>query len=155
MALIVYNTTTGAIYSQNSASITVAQAQAIGSLPDNATLAGLGLAAIDGQPVLGSSAGNNLVYVWNATTKSVTTGPNTAPNWIPTYSFILLFTPAEHAAIQASTDAKVTQFMMAVSVTPQINLNDPIVINGINYLVSISLLTQPNANLILSGQPSQ
>jgi hypothetical protein len=44
--------------------------------------------------------------------------------------------------------------MMAISVAQQINLNDPIVQNAIAYLVSINLLTQANANLILSGQPS-
>jgi hypothetical protein len=82
-------------------------------------------------------------------------GPSTAPNWIPTYQFILLFTAAEHAAIVASTDQNVQQFLMPVSTAKNVNLNSSVIQNGINYLVSIGLLTQANATLILSGQPSQ
>lgn len=115
-----------------------------------ATLAANGLASTSGLPALDST------HAWSAASKTVVTvTAPVAPNWIPTYSFVLLFTPAEHAAIAASTDQKVTQFMMAIQVAQQINLNDPVVQNGVNYLVSISVLTQANATLILSGQPSQ
>jgi hypothetical protein len=85
----------------------------------------------------------------------VTGAATAAPNWIHTYQFIMLITPAEHAAIQASTDQRVMQFLMAISTAQQINLGDPVVQNGINYLVSVNLLTAANAALILSGQPSQ
>jgi hypothetical protein len=67
----------------------------------------------------------------------------------------LLFTAAEHAAIVASTDQNVQQFLMPVSTAKNVNLNSSVIQNGINYLVSIGLLTQANATLILSRQPSQ
>ena len=78
-----------------------------------------------------------------------------APNNISTFQFVLLFTPTEHAAIVASTDQTVQQFLMALQVSQTVNLNDPIVQGGVMYLVSINLLTQANAALILSGQKSQ
>jgi hypothetical protein len=142
MAIYVYNTTTGVLVSwcQNDTD-PVAPA---------ATLAVNGLASVSGLPALDST------HAWSASSKTVVTvNAAVAPKWIPTYQFILLFTPAEHAAIQASTDQRVTQFLMAITTAQQVNLNDPVVQNGINYLVSISLLTQANATLILSGQPSQ
>jgi hypothetical protein len=142
MAIYVYNTTTGALvsYCPNDTD-PVAPA---------ATLAANGLTAVSGLPALSPTT------QWSASSKTVVTVTAPVnPNWIPTYQFILLFTPAEHAAIQASTDQRVTQFLMAITTAQQINLNDPVVQNGINYLVSISLLTQANATLILSGQPSQ
>jgi hypothetical protein len=142
MAIYVYNTTTGALvsYCPNDAD-PVAPA---------ATLAANGLTAVSGLPALSPTE------QWSATSKTVVTvTAPVAPNWIPTYQFILLFTPAEHAAIMASTDQSVQQFLVAISTAQQVNLNAPVVQNGINYLVSISLLTQANATLILSGQPSQ
>jgi hypothetical protein len=142
MAIYVYNATTGALVSWcpndtdpiASADVLLAQ----------------GLTSVSGLPALDST------HAWSANTKTiVTVTPPVMPNYIEPYQFILLFTPAEHAAIAASTDQKVTQFMMAIQVASTINLNDPVVQNGVNYLVSIGLLTQANANLILSGQPSQ
>lgn len=142
MAIYVYNATTGALVSWcpndtdpiASADVLLAQ----------------GLTSVSGLPALDST------HAWNANTKTiVTVTPPVMPNYIEPYQFILLFTSAEHAAIAASTDQKVTQFMMAIQVASTINLNDPVVQNGVNYLVSIGLLTQANANLILSGQPSQ
>jgi hypothetical protein len=114
-----------------------------------ATLTANGLASVSGLPPLDAT------HAWNAASKTVVTvAAPVIPLWLPTYQFILLFTPAEHAAIVSSTDQKVQQFMMAISVTPQVNLNDPVVQGAIAYLVSVNLLTQANANLILSGQPS-
>ena len=142
MALYVYNSTTGALYSwcQNDND----------PVADSATLAAAGLVMVKGLPALDSS------HQWSDTAKTVVAvTPPTPPNWITSYQFILLFTPAEHAAISASTDHKVQQFLRAISVSQKVNINDPIVVNGVNYLVSVNLLTQSNATLILSGQPSQ
>jgi hypothetical protein len=142
MAQYVYNATTGELFSW-----TPGDTDPVG---DAATLAAAGLALATGLPALGPTV------AWNPATK--TTETVTAPvaaNYIATYDFILLFTPAEHAAIVASTDAKVAQFLMAVGVAQQINLNDPIVQGAVDYLATIGLLTQANATLILSGQPSQ
>src|SRR5271156_4506631 len=109
-----------------------------------------GMRMVKGLPVLDAT------HVWSPTQLTVVTqAAPVLPIWIPTYQFIMLFTPAEHASISASSDPKVTQFMRAMSVSQQINLNDPLVQGGVAYLVTINLLTQTNATLILSGQPSQ
>ena len=142
MAIYVYNTTTGDLFSWSP--------NDTDPVADAATLAANGLASVSGLPALGPTV------AWNPSTKTtMTVTAPVAPNNITTYQFILLFTPAEHAAIVASTDQKVQQFLMATTVTQQINLNDPIIQGGIAYLVSLGLLTQANATLILSGQGSQ
>lgn len=157
MSICVYRTADGSLYSEIPDSVTIADAQASGLLASNDVLAANGLAAIDGQTPLSNGNPNvTTLVVWSATTKTTTTiAAPTKPIFIATYQFILLFTPAEHAAIIASTDQKVQQFLMAITTAQQINLNDPVVQGGISYLVSINLLTQANATLILSGQPSQ
>lgn len=142
MARYVYNITTGALYSWTPGdSDPVADAD---------TLAAKGLAVVSGLPSLGP------MIAWNAASKTtVTVTPPPPPNPIPTYAFILLFTPAEHAAIVASTDPKVQQMLMAIGVAQTIDLNSATIQGAIAYLVSLGLLTQANATLILSGQPSQ
>lgn len=143
MAIYVYNATTGALVSWcPNDTDPVASAD---------VLAANGLASVSGLPALGPTV------VWNASTKTTdTVAAPIAPNNIPTYQFVMLFTPAEHAAIVASTDQKVQQFLMALSFAQTVNLNDATFIQpAIAYLVSLGLLTQVNANLLLSGQPSQ
>ena len=143
MAIYVYNTATGALVSwcPNDTD----------PVADAATLAANGLGVVTGLPALGP------IVAWNPSTKKTqTVTPPPAPNNIATYQFVMLFTPAEHAAIVASTDQKVQQFLMALSFTQTVNLNDTTFVGpGVAYLVSIGLLTQANADLILSGQPSQ
>jgi hypothetical protein len=142
MAQYVYVTATGALYSWTP--------NDTDPVADSETLAANGLAVVSGLAALDSS------HAWSASGKTVVsvTPPTPALN-ITSWQFVMLFTPAEHAAIAASTDAKVQQFLMALQVALMINLNDPIVQGGVNYLVSISLLTQANATLILSGQASE
>lgn len=142
MAIYVYNTITGALFSwcpnDND------------QVASTESLTAQGLTAVSGLPALDAT------HVWSAAAKTVVSvAVPTSPNFIPTWQFIMLFTPAEHAAIASSTDQRVQQFMMAISVAQQINLNDTIVQGALNYLVNVGLLTQANANLILSGQPSQ
>jgi hypothetical protein len=142
MALYVYVASTGQLYSwcPNDTD----------PVADAKTLTANGLTVVTGLPPLDSS------HVWDPVKLTVATvTPPTPPNFIPTFQFILLFTPAEHTVIAASTDPKVQQLLMALTVAQQINLNDPIIQGAIAYLVSLSLLTQANATLILSGQPSQ
>ncbi len=142
MAIYVYNTTTGALFSW-SPNDTDPVAPA-------ATLAANGLAAVSGLPALSPTV------AWNPSTKTTETVTAPVPvNNIATYQFIMLFTPTEHSAVVASTDPKVQQFLMATQVAQTINLNDPIVQGAMAYLVSLGLLTQANATLILSGQASQ
>ena len=110
-------------------------------------LAANSLAMVSGLPPLDAT------HTWDATQKTVVTRSPPPPS-IPTYQFIMLFNPDEHAAIAASTDSRVQQFLMALNTTQITNLADPMIVNGVNYLVSLGLLTQANADLILSGKPS-
>jgi hypothetical protein len=142
MAIYIYKVADGSLYSwaPNDSD----------PVADDAALAAAGLAKVAGLAPLDPT------HAWDATTKTViVVAAASAPNLIATWKFVMLFTPAEHAAIAASADQKVQQFMMAVQVAQTIDLNDPVVQAGINYLASISLLTQANATLILSGQASQ
>lgn len=136
-------------------------AQAQGLLASDDVLNSKGFIAVDGLPPLtampppGVPMPSELI-VWddvNRTTKSVS--PPVMPKMIPTFEFIMLFTPAEHDAIFASNDARVKQLVMALTVTQQIDLNSAIIRNSVAYLVQQNLLTQDNADLILSGQQSQ
>jgi hypothetical protein len=112
-------------------------------------LAASGLATTNGLPAIDPS------HVWDANQKTiVSVTPPPIPNWVPTYQFIMMFNPSEHAAIAASTDSRVQQFLMALTTVQAINLTDPTIVNGVNYLVAQGLITQANADLILSGQPS-
>src|SRR4051794_35637728 len=106
MALFVYNTATGALVSwcPNDSD----------PVASGTVLAANGLASVSGLPALDAT------HVWDAASKTVITVASSAPNWIATYQFILLFTTAEHAAIAASSDQKVQQLMMAISVAQQI-----------------------------------
>lgn len=141
MAQYVYVTATGQLYSWTPLDTDPVAPAAV--------LAANGLSVVSGLPALSPTV------AWSPTQMTtVTVTAPVAPNNIPTYQFILLFTPAEHAAIFSSTDQKVSQFLTALTVSQTVNLNDPIIQNGVNYLVSINLLTQANATLILSGQPS-
>jgi len=142
MAVYVYKVATGELYSWSPGDSD--------PVASDAMLAAAGLAKVAGLAPLDAT------HVWDALSKSVVVvAAPVVPNNIETWKFVLLFTPAEHAAIAASSDQRVTQFMMAVQVAQTINLNDPIVQGGVNYLVTAGLLTSANAALILSGQASQ
>jgi hypothetical protein len=97
MAIYVYSPTTGALvsYCPNDTD-PVAPA---------ATLAANGLTAVSGLPVLSPAT------QWGATSKIVVTvTAPVAPNNLPTYEFIMLFTPTEHAAIVASLISRCNNF---------------------------------------------
>jgi hypothetical protein len=74
------------------------------------------------------------------------------PNFIPAYQFVNCFTGAETVAIQASTDPLVKRFLLMLSVTQQVDLNDSTVQNGVGYLASIGLIAQSRVSQILAGQ---
>lgn len=149
MAIYVYNTADGSLYSwsPNDTDPVASAAQ----------LTAQGMTAVSGLAALDAS------HAWDSATKTVISiTPAPAPKWMATYLFVNLFTDAEHTAIllaatpgQASFDARVSKFMMMLSLAQQVNLSDPLVQGGINYLASVNLITSANAALILSGQASQ
>lgn len=145
MAIYVYVTTTGALHAWIPNNITIAQAQASGQLADNATLVANGFTAVDGLAPLDST------HAWDAATHTVITVTAPTPaNVIATFDFIMAFTATELAAIRASSDNNVQQFLFAMQVTQGVNLNAGTIQNALTYLVNHSLLTQPRATAILA-----
>jgi len=146
MAIYVYVTTTGALFSWIPDNLTIAQAQTQGLLASNAVLAANGHTAVDSLPPLDST------HQWDPGTHTVivVTAPTPA-NLVNTYDFIMAFTPAELANIRgATTDNNIQQFLFAMEVTQGVNLNHNTNINALQYLVNHGFLTQARANAILA-----
>ena len=80
--------------------------------------------------------------------------PPTAPLSLKFLEFIALFTQAEQAAIVASTDVQVRLFLLMAAAASEVILSDPKTEAGVNYLVSLGLLTSQRAAQILSGTPT-
>jgi hypothetical protein len=145
MAIYVYQTTSGVLVSWIPEDLTIAQAQANGQLASNAQLAAAGNSAVDKLPPLDSS------HAWDPTQKTViTVTPPTPANLLNSFDFIMAFTAAELAAIRASSDNNIAQFLYAMEVTQGINLNHTVIKNALQYLVTKGLLTQARANAILA-----
>lgn len=68
------------------------------------------------------------------------------------YQFLLRFTPQERAAYRAAaqTDEMVADFLNLATAAQEIINDDPMTIAGMNYLVSVGLLTQARRDEILS-----
>lgn len=73
-----------------------------------------------------------------------------APKWTA-FEFLLRFTEAERTSFrdEAATDPKVADFMLLCSAASQVESDHPMTVAGMDYLVSIGLLTQARANEIL------
>jgi hypothetical protein len=72
----------------------------------------------------------------------------------PTYTFLqflALFTSGEQVAIASSTDPKVRIFTL-MAASSAISLSNPLVAEGVDYCVSIGILTSGRATAILAGQ---
>jgi hypothetical protein len=67
------------------------------------------------------------------------------------YEFLLRFTPQERAAFRAAanTDPLVADFQQLAQAAQEIVSDDPLTIMGLNYLVSVGLLTEQRKNEIL------
>ena len=109
-------------------------------------LASLGLAAVQ----IGSAppASNS---VWNATSKTFVN--NVANATLSRLAFLSLFTQPIRTAIRTSSDVIVQDFLFLLEMSTDIQLNNPVLAQGVDYLVSIGLLTQAQANSVLAGQP--
>jgi hypothetical protein len=135
MAVYVYNTTTGALYSWSP--------NDTDPVADQATLTANGLSIGTGLPALDAT------HAWNAAQRTVVTvTPPTPANVIDTFDFIMAFTAAELAGIRASSDNNIQQFLFALQVTQGVNLNHATITNALTYLVSKSLLTAQRAQTI-------
>lgn len=67
------------------------------------------------------------------------------------YQFLLRFTAEERAAFRAAalTDPNVADFQQLAQAAQEIINNDPMTVAGMNYLVSVGLLTEARKNEIL------
>lgn len=137
MATYVYKTTDGSLYSWSP--------DDGGQVADADTLAANGLAVVVGLPAIDNT------HAWDAASHSVVTvAAPVEPRMVDTGTWILRFTPLEFQAISASTDATVQQFMYALNHTTQVDLNSAPLINGVAYIVSISLLTAARAAVVMA-----
>ncbi len=149
MAIYVYVTATGALTSYIPDNVTIAAAQASGQLASNAILTANGLSAVDSLPPIDAT------HAWDAPTHTVVVvAPPTPVNLVASFDFVMAFTATELAAIRASADNNVQQFLFALQVTGGVNLNHATISNALTYLVNHSLLTQPRATAILATVPS-
>ncbi len=78
----------------------------------------------------------------------------TPVNLVASFDFVMAFTATELAAIRASSDNNVQQFLFALQVTGGVNLNHATISNSLTYLVNHALLTAPRATAILATVPS-
>jgi hypothetical protein len=67
------------------------------------------------------------------------------------YQFLLRFTVEERAAFRAAalTDPNVADFQQLAQAAQEVISNDPMTVAGMNYLVSVNLLTEQRKNEIL------
>ena len=69
------------------------------------------------------------------------------------FEFLNRFTPAERASFRAAaqTDAAIADFAQLATAAQEILNNDPVTVAGMDYLVSVGLLTRARADEILGG----
>jgi hypothetical protein len=78
--------------------------------------------------------------------------PPAAPPTLTFLQFIALFAASEQAAIVASTDVQIKLFVMMATGSGGLQLTNPEVISGVNYLASSGVITAARATAILAGQ---
>lgn len=90
---------------------------------------------------------------WDTTNLVVVSDP--APSaTVLAADWIMAFTAAEYSAMKASSDQNVQQFLFAIEAAVTINLNKPLITNGLAYLVSINLLAAARVPQLLAVQSS-
>jgi hypothetical protein len=138
MAIYVYSVTDGSLYSW-------VPDDDLSAVADDATLAANNLNKVVGLPPLDDT------HQWDANTLSVIeVAP--PPLVVTAAQFTMLFTPAEFAAMDSSSDPLVRQAIFAVKVSQTINLGDPMVTGTVAHLVAEGFITQDRADAILAGQ---
>jgi len=78
--------------------------------------------------------------------------PTPVPRVYTSYEFILRFTAAERLAYRtaSTTDQNIADFMELVHAAHEIQTDHPMTIAGMDYLVSVGILTQQRRDEILS-----
>lgn len=90
-------------------------------------------------------------YNENATPRFIAPPPTPVQQVWTAYQFLLRFTAEERAAFRAAalTDANVADFQQLAQAAQEVISNDPMTVAGMNYLVSVNLLTEQRKNEIL------
>jgi hypothetical protein len=110
------------------------------TVADTATLSAAGYTAL-------TLAADPTGQVWNPSTQTFSAPP--APqNSYPTWTWLQRFTPAEIAAIRASTDQQVQAFLFMLQFTETVTPLDPVIQGGLEYVGSLGLLTAPRVAII-------
>lgn len=94
--------------------------------------------------VINDTTVNQVWTIRNKTTEELRT------SWTA-YQFLLRFTANERAAFRAAalTDPNVADFQQLAQAAQEVINDDPMTIAGMNYLVSVGLLTEARKNEIL------
>jgi len=72
------------------------------------------------------------------------------PVTVSSYEFLNRFTSDERAAIRASTNTSVQDFVCLVQAAQIVDFSDETALEGMAYLVSVGLITEARKNEILS-----
>ena len=112
--------------------------------PDSDALAANGDVKVVGLPPLDAT------HIWDTSTRTVISGSPPKVTLVQTSKWIMRFTPVEFQAIMASTDATVQQFVYALNHTIILDTSDPVMVTGVNDLVTKSLLDPSRAPTILA-----
>lgn len=90
------------------------------------------------------------IYDSNSTPRFIFVPVENAFSWT-SYQFFLRFTAEERAAFRtaALTDPNVADFQQLAQAAQEVISNDPMTVAGMNYLVSVNLLTEQRKNEIL------
>lgn len=114
------------------------------------TMEAVYIGTLENLPVLGSKE----TPKWDADTKSWLTYNDRRYN-LTKKEYFLSFTADEYQAIQDAipTDPLLAQLWNTLQVVDYVNLEDPVTVNGMQYLVSIGLLTSDRYTDIMYGVP--
>lgn len=77
------------------------------------------------------------------------------PTWLSFPQFMALFTAAEQAAIVSATDTQTRLFLLMATGAGALQLTNPEVVAGVNYLATTSASTPPGPGLIASSRVAQ
>lgn len=101
--------------------------------------------------VLGDTELCEIGQVYSSESTPRFSGLSTVPKIYTAYQFLLRFTAAERASFRAAaiTDASVADFHELATAAHEIDTTNPMTIAGMDYLVSIGLLTEQRKQEVL------
>ena len=87
---------------------------------------------------------------YNAGVFSAPPAPATSGDeWVSAEQFLMRFTQSERVAIEGSSDPGVVDFLQILRVTPNVNVKDPVTVQGVQYLEAKGLIASGRSVVIL------